>query len=333
MDKEIKRLNPKSDTIKELFAKSGNMCAFPGCCNSIVNSQGIVVGEICHIVAAQEGGKRFINDNEWTNEKRRSIENLILLCPEHHKVIDSDEKTYTVKVLQKYKNQHEKKFNPTNIIEKLENNLKSQLASSIKDQGKLIDYIAKTTNSIDNKIDEILKLLKPAFNMELYDYVRYVEYDISEDTIKKLHQAIMSDFYPDYLVGVYRQIDAWLGTRGCRINTSKLILTKPPKIQKELSLLLEKWNNYMFQGKNDTIEKQCMELAKFHTRFLQIHPFYDGNGRVSRTILISQAHMLTKQWIKNPFIDEFEYYTALETADNNDFTQLSDIIKKSFINY
>lgn len=333
MDEKIERLDPKPNTIKQLFAKSGNMCAFPGCRNSIVNSHGIVVGEVCHIVAAQEGGKRFINNDEWTNEKRRSIENLILLCPEHHKEIDSDEKTYTVEVLQEYKKQHEQNFDPEKIVEQLENNLKEQIDLRIIEQNKLINFIADTTNSIDSKINEILRLLKPAFDMELNAYIKYVEYGISEDTIKDLHKAIMCDWLPAYLIGTYRNIDAWIGPRGSKQNNSSLILTSPTKIQEELSSLLEEWNAYIEEGKKSKLEEQCDKIAKFHTRFLQIHPFYDGNGRVSRTILISQIHTLREQWINNPFINEHEYYTALQAADQNDFTQLSNIIKKGIEKY
>jgi hypothetical protein len=42
---------PSEQTIKKLFALSGNICAFPGCQSPIVESAGTVTGEICHICA------------------------------------------------------------------------------------------------------------------------------------------------------------------------------------------------------------------------------------------------------------------------------------------
>ena len=332
MDKEIKRLEPKPNTIKNLFAKSGNMCAFPGCHNAIVNSHGVVVGEICHIVAAEKGGKRFINNEEWTNEKRRSIENLILLCPEHHKEIDADENTYTIEVLQEYKKQHETNFNPDKIFKDLEKNFKNNISNSFKYQNKILNRIDTTTNSIDNKIDLIIRTLTSSFDMNLQDYINYVEHEISDKTIKELHSALMKEYYPAYLLGIYRNVDAWIGPRGCNKKDSILQTVEPENIEKELLQLLKKWNQFIKKGANVDFEKQCVELAKFHIRFLQIHPFYDGNGRVSRAILISQIHMLRGEWVLNTFINKLEYYSAIKNADKNDLKNLITIIRKSIEN-
>ncbi|WP_257657882.1 hypothetical protein [Parapedobacter lycopersici] len=101
------RLQLKPSVIKKLFALSGNQCAFPGCDQHIVESSGIVIGEICHIEAAEQGGERFNKDSN--DDYRRSFENLILLCPIHHK-ITNDVKKYPSPELRKYKSLHEEKF-------------------------------------------------------------------------------------------------------------------------------------------------------------------------------------------------------------------------------
>ncbi|MEB9694857.1 hypothetical protein [Bacillus thuringiensis] len=102
-----KRLDPKKDTLRELYLKSGNRCAFPGCEKTILNDKGNVVGQICHIEAALPGGERF-NPNQ-TNEERRQASNLLLLCYEHH-IETNDVKEYTVKRLKKMKKNHEKTY-------------------------------------------------------------------------------------------------------------------------------------------------------------------------------------------------------------------------------
>jgi hypothetical protein len=48
-------------TIKKLFASSGNQCAFPDCTQNIVDKEGNMIGEICHIEAAEQGGLRLLN--------------------------------------------------------------------------------------------------------------------------------------------------------------------------------------------------------------------------------------------------------------------------------
>lgn len=104
--KEAKRLAITHEVLRELFLKSGNLCAFPGCNRPIMNSEGIFVGQICHIEAAAEGGERF-NEHQ-SNEQRRSFENLMLLCYEHH-TVTNDVDAYPTERMNEIKAAHEKK--------------------------------------------------------------------------------------------------------------------------------------------------------------------------------------------------------------------------------
>lgn len=104
---------PSIGTIKQLFAVSGNRCAFPGCKEALVRD-GILIGEVCHIRAARQGGPRFAPDQK--NNARNQFENLIILCPTHHKLIDSDVKTYTTEYLIAIKRKHESSFGKTNFV-------------------------------------------------------------------------------------------------------------------------------------------------------------------------------------------------------------------------
>jgi hypothetical protein len=95
---------PSTETLKRLFAKSGDQCAFPKCVSPIVD--GIkVVGKVCHIKARNKRGSRY--DPDQIDAERHAYENLILLCGRHHDVIDDDDDTYTVDRLQTMKSRHE----------------------------------------------------------------------------------------------------------------------------------------------------------------------------------------------------------------------------------
>ena len=77
-----------------------------------------------------------------------------------------------------------------------------------------------------------------------------------------------------------------------------------------------------------------IEIAiRFHHRLVQIHPFPNGNGRISRLL----ADLLLKQlcnrkinWGKQNLteISELrkEYITALQKADNGDYSMLLDFV-------
>ena len=93
-------------TIKKLFSLSGNKCAFPNCNNPIVETENnSLTGIICHIKARNANGPRY--DENQTDDERNSFENLILMCPIHHKVIDDDIISYTVERLLEIKRNHE----------------------------------------------------------------------------------------------------------------------------------------------------------------------------------------------------------------------------------
>ncbi len=94
-------------TLKRLFALSANNCAFPDCTQNIVNENGMVIGDICHIEAAEKGGERF--NAMQTDEQRSSFENLILLCANHHRITNNIE-IYSVQILKKIKREHENKY-------------------------------------------------------------------------------------------------------------------------------------------------------------------------------------------------------------------------------
>lgn len=95
---------PSDTTIKRLFARSSNRCAYPRCTVEIVQGES-VLGEICHICAVRPDGPRY--DPAQSAADRHGYENLILLCPNHHKVIDDDPEAYTVERVLKMKAEHE----------------------------------------------------------------------------------------------------------------------------------------------------------------------------------------------------------------------------------
>lgn len=98
-------LSVRPPVIKRLFAQSGNRCAFPTCTNPIVDGE-TVLGAIWHIAAASAQGPSY--DATQGDEVRNGFDNLILLCPTHHKVVDADLEAYAVARLLKMKADHEK---------------------------------------------------------------------------------------------------------------------------------------------------------------------------------------------------------------------------------
>lgn len=91
-------------TKKILWGKSGGKCAFPECERDLIGKEDNIQGEICHIVARNEGGPRWRTD---FLEDIDGEENLISLCSEHHKIIDDFPEKYTEELIHQYKSEHE----------------------------------------------------------------------------------------------------------------------------------------------------------------------------------------------------------------------------------
>jgi hypothetical protein len=92
-----------------LWGRSGNICAFPKCKKELVDISETddlsVIGEEAHIVAKGVDGPR--GNSLLTIEQRDKYDNLILLCCNHHKIIDDHPDKYSVKLLHDYKKNHE----------------------------------------------------------------------------------------------------------------------------------------------------------------------------------------------------------------------------------
>lgn len=101
------RRSPSAESLKLLYVRSGNECAFPGCDHPIFNDNGLYIAQLCHIKAASEGGQRY--DETQTDEERSAPENLLFMCHRHHKETDDIEE-YTVEKLTEIKTNHELKF-------------------------------------------------------------------------------------------------------------------------------------------------------------------------------------------------------------------------------
>src|SRR6185295_17614372 len=101
------------ETIRTLAQRAGNRCSNPNCLQQTIgpqpsNSVGVInIGVAAHITAASPGGKRY--DPSLSIDQRRSISNGIWLCQSCAKLIDSDEKTFSIPLLRGWKEEAERR--------------------------------------------------------------------------------------------------------------------------------------------------------------------------------------------------------------------------------
>lgn len=100
----------KDKTVLRLVAAAGGWCEKPGCptgflWHQLPGGDAVRLAEVAHIVAASDGGPRG-NDAVET-EKLVEFDNLILLCPNCHTVVDRAPEEFSVEQMRQWKSEHE----------------------------------------------------------------------------------------------------------------------------------------------------------------------------------------------------------------------------------
>jgi hypothetical protein len=141
-------------TRKTLWGKSGNRCAI--CKAELVGyrkeeTSDVIIGEECHIVSSQPLGPRHEFDLQVGHD---DYDNLILLCRNHHKMIDEQVNIYTVGQLLLVKIVHE-----TWVKETLDKIISGPLNEPDKIQrvlsGKDLVYIVNSVHGYTFDHDEV----------------------------------------------------------------------------------------------------------------------------------------------------------------------------------
>ena len=96
-----KNINPSQQ--KLLWGKSASRCSI---CREVLHrpdkeGNDFLIGEMAHVEGENPGSARY--NPYMTDEERSSYENLILLCPTHHEIIDKDVQQYTAAKLKQIK--------------------------------------------------------------------------------------------------------------------------------------------------------------------------------------------------------------------------------------
>lgn len=168
-------------------------------------------------------------------------------------------------------------------------------------KGKELFEVLEAINH-KNALEFLLDNIRPNFN-------------IDQKYILKLHGIVMYNFN-NKLPGKYR--------------TGQVNLTnteKPLPAYQEVPLLMGKLIKNINRYGSDPVGK----IARDHYEFEAIHPFFDGNGRVGRLLMLTQ---LLSKGLAPAIIcieDRYKYYMALNKADFGDYKNVVQMVCDSII--
>ena len=139
---------------------------------------------------------------------------------------------------------------------------------------------------------------------------------LNEKFIKTLHKKMFGDIWK--WAGIFRTSERNIGVA-------------PYEIQPKLRILL---NDAKFWIENKTYSEK--EIAvRFHHKLVQIHPFPNGNGRISRLmadLLMRNLKGAKLNWGSNNLTEISEmrkqYIDALKYADKSDYSKLLNFVSE-----
>jgi Fic family protein len=263
---------------------------------------------------AEKFGVSFVTLNSWWNEKsiprakaQAAIEELFLEVT-GQKVIPAELLGEKKKILQKksaeYKSIIKDILNNPDIRDQLilkltyhSNSIEGSTLTEPDTAAVLFDNIALPNKTLTEQLEA--KNHQAALNY-LFDYVDK-DGIVNEALVLKLHSILMNGIRPD--AGLYRQHAVRI--MGVSLPTANYL--KIPELIPEV----------MLKAAKKTVDIVSVS-ANTHSKFEQIHPFSDGNGRVGR--LLMNAMFLKANFAPAIIHQEQKqlYYTYLYKAQTKD---------------
>ena len=132
------------------------------------------------------------------------------------------------------------------------------------------------TRTIDGTVP-VNDVFEAANHFKCFDYILdTVSEPITEDYIKQLHRmlknGVMDDDADYAVIGDYKKYPNEVG---------EIETTLPEEVAGLIQNLLHKYENKP--------SLDLYDVAEFHATFEKIHPFYNGNGRIGRLIMLKQC--------------------------------------------
>ncbi len=191
-----------------------------------------------------------------------------------------------------------------------------------------IDMVVNKKESVAGK--KMIELVEVTNHHNAIEYMISENEDLTEDFIKRLHKTLSEnisnlkldknspDYDPDFICGDYRLDQRY-------IEGADFIPTSPQLINDEMKELIKFYKDNKYQI-------HPLELAsEFHYRFVVIHPFSDGNGRMARLLMNFILDRSSYPMIDISVKNREKYLDALATGNTKNLTEFIYLELETYI--
>lgn len=149
---------------------------------------------------------------------------------------------------------------------------------------------------------------------------------VEEAQLHRLNEVSCVDSPAEVIAGRYRTHEIWIGPDGCSKEHASYVPLQSQYVGSKMKQLLHRWNAAAVDLAKCDLSDVTLALASFHHKFLQIHPYPDGNGRVARALLDLQIRNFTLAQSPLRLKSHDDYYLALRAADSGELQHLVGLI-------
>lgn len=170
----------------------------------------------------------------------------------------------------------------------------------------------------------------------LLDVLKGTEIELTEHLIRHLHQTILQEeFEADAITadgkatkriikpGQYKSVPNHVKTK-----SGEMFYFATPEDTPSQMMDLMNWYN---KEQTETKSHPLIVASLFHYKFVRIHPFDDGNGRMARLLMNLIFMKFGFPPVIVPFGIKDDYYNALQFADAEDFDKFIVFIGERLI--
>ncbi|MGA6220029.1 Fic family protein [Streptomyces umbrinus] len=186
----------------------------------------------------------------------------------------------------------------------------------------LIDGEEEVATSAENKAETLAYQHAMTYIQSLHDAP---DFAYSKSLLNGLHWMLQGHHHPARLAGQWRRRGVWINEPG---DPESATYVAPDA--EALPELMEELVNWLNEGDRDT--HVLVRAAMAHFNLVKIHPWSDGNGRMSRslqTLLIARGGVLAPEfssieaWLGKPG-NTWEYYKVLKRVGGPDWSPEAD---------
>jgi fido (protein-threonine AMPylation protein) len=152
---------------------------------------------------------------------------------------------------------------------------------------------------------------------------------ITIDRILELHRILMFEGSLGLNTGKFRNFQVWIGGPEASREQAVFVPPKGEDVTALMNVVVDTWNKELGAIVDAGPEVKITAITQFHLQFLTIHPFADGNGRISRYLVQAQAQGLGLTKSDVVIRDRANYADAIAKAQAGDVLPLRALIQQA----